>query len=77
MVDLGTHAKVLEKAGAWYSFKGEKIAQGREKAKLYFQQNQSAREQLEKELREKLLTSQDISLSTEETTESTEHPIDE
>ena len=35
LIDLGTKAGVVEKSGAWYAYKGEKIGQGRENAKIY------------------------------------------
>ena len=37
LIDLGTKAGVVEKSGAWYAYKGEKIGQGRENAKVYLQ----------------------------------------
>lgn len=55
MVDMGVVAGVLDKSGAWYTFNGERIAQGREKAKQYFEQNAASAETLEKAIREKLL----------------------
>ena len=39
VVELGTNLKVLDKAGAWFSYKGEKIGQGRESVKKYLQEN--------------------------------------
>jgi recombination protein RecA len=44
---------MLEKSGAWYAYNGEKIAQGREKAKLYFEANPAAAAALEKSVRDK------------------------
>ena len=38
-VDLGVQYGIVEKAGAWYSYNGEKIGQGRENAKKYFEDN--------------------------------------
>jgi len=35
VIDLATSKEIVEKSGAWYSYKGEKIAQGREAAKAY------------------------------------------
>ena len=37
LIDLGTKAGVVEKSGAWYAYKGEKIGQGRENAKIYLE----------------------------------------
>jgi recombination protein RecA len=39
VIDLATTHNVVEKAGAWFSYKGEKIGQGREAAKAYFKEN--------------------------------------
>ena len=36
LVDLGAKAGIVEKSGAWYAYKGEKIGQGRENAKILF-----------------------------------------
>jgi len=44
---------VVEKAGAWYAYKGEKIGQGRENAKLYLEQNPKAAAEIEMAIREK------------------------
>ena len=42
LVDLGAKADIIEKSGAWYAYKGEKIGQGRENAKTYLAQNPKA-----------------------------------
>ena len=39
LVDLAAEANIIEKSGAWYSYKGEKLAQGRENVKLLFKNN--------------------------------------
>lgn len=38
-IDLGVKYDIIEKGGAWYSYKGEKIGQGRERAKAYLEEN--------------------------------------
>jgi recombination protein RecA len=53
LIDLGTKADIVEKAGAWYAYKGEKIGQGRENAKLYLEQNPKAAAEIEMAIREK------------------------
>ena len=35
MIDLASNLDIVQKSGAWYAYKGEKIGQGRENAKLY------------------------------------------
>jgi len=52
LVDLGVKAGVVEKAGAWYAYKGEKIGQGRENAKIFLEQNPAAAEEIEKTIRD-------------------------
>ena len=53
LIDLGTKAGVVEKSGAWYAYKGEKIGQGRENAKTYLAQNPKVAAEIEMAIREK------------------------
>ena len=53
MIDLGAKANVVEKAGAWYAYKGEKIGQGRENAKVYLEQNPKIAAEIEMAIRTK------------------------
>ena len=53
LVDLGAKAEIVEKSGAWYAYKGEKIGQGRENAKLYLEQNPKVAAEIEMAIREK------------------------
>jgi recombination protein RecA len=39
LVDIGSEANIIEKSGAWYSYKGQKIGQGRENAKMFLKDN--------------------------------------
>jgi len=52
LVDLASDAGIIEKSGAWYSYKGEKLAQGRENVKLLFKNNQDFKEEIESLVRE-------------------------
>lgn len=54
LVDLGVEKGVVEKSGAWYSFRGERIGQGRDNAKEYFRNNKALAAEVEKEIKEKL-----------------------
>ena len=45
--------KLIEKSGAWYAYKGEKIGQGRENAKTYLAQNPKVAAEIEMAIREK------------------------
>ena len=53
LIDLGAKAEIVEKAGAWYAYKGEKIGQGKENAKLFLEQNPKAAAEIEMAIREK------------------------
>ena len=53
LIDLGAKASVVEKAGAWYAYKGEKIGQGRENAKIYLEQNPKVAAEIEMAIRTK------------------------
>ena len=53
LIDLGTKAEIVEKSGAWYAYKGEKIGQGRENAKLYLEKNQKISHEIELAIRTK------------------------
>ncbi|MAJ85857.1 MAG: recombinase RecA [Candidatus Pelagibacter sp.] len=52
LIDLGTKAGVVEKSGAWYAYKGEKIGQGRENSKVYLQKNPNVATEIEKIIRD-------------------------
>ena len=53
LIDLGAKADIVEKAGAWYAYKGEKIGQGRENAKLYLEKNPKVAAEIEMAIRTK------------------------
>ncbi len=53
LIDLGAKAEIVEKAGAWYAYKGEKIGQGRENAKIYLEKNPKIAAEIEMAVREK------------------------
>jgi recombination protein RecA len=52
LIDLGVEKRVIEKSGAWYSYKGERIGQGREAARDYLKQNGAVAREVEAKLRE-------------------------
>ncbi len=55
VIDLGVKQKLVEKAGAWYSYKGTKIGQGKANAAQYLQDNPAVAEEIEAEIRRQLL----------------------
>ncbi len=53
LVDIGADLGVIEKSGAWYSFAGERIGQGRENAKEHLKENPEVARTIEAQVREK------------------------
>jgi recombination protein RecA len=54
LVDLGVQHNLIEKSGAWYSYKGERIGQGRENAKQFLRENSDVFKKVDAELRRQL-----------------------
>jgi recombination protein RecA len=52
LLDLGVTAGVIEKSGAWFSYSGERIGQGRENAKTFLQQHPEMAQEIERKIRE-------------------------
>ena len=52
LIDLAVEIGVLEKSGAWYSYKGEKIGQGKENAKTFLKENPEVAAELDKAVRD-------------------------
>ncbi|MHB8406341.1 MAG: recombinase RecA [Gammaproteobacteria bacterium] len=55
IIEIGVLQNLVEKSGAWYSYKGKKIAQGKEGAREYMQQNPEVAAEIEQAIRDKLL----------------------
>ncbi len=53
LIDIGADQGIIEKAGAWYSFAGERIGQGRENAKEYLKEHADVTRAVEGKVREK------------------------
>ena len=54
IIDMGVEAKVLEKSGAWYAYKGEKIGQGKDNAREFLRENPEIAHEIENKVRESL-----------------------
>ncbi|MBQ7586517.1 MAG: recombinase RecA [Lachnospiraceae bacterium] len=52
IVDLAAGIDIINKSGAWYSYEGQKIGQGRENTKLYFEKNPEVLAEVEQKVRE-------------------------
>ena len=56
IINLGAQLGLIEKSGAWYSYKGEKIGQGKDNVRLYLKENPQIAATLEQQIRAELLT---------------------
>ena len=54
LVDIGTEMEVINKSGAWYSYKGERLGQGRENVKEYLKQHPAVALEIEQQIRANL-----------------------
>jgi recombination protein RecA len=56
IVDWAAKEEIVQKSGAWYAYKGAKIGQGKNNVIRYFEENPAVAEEIDKELRKRLLT---------------------
>ncbi len=54
IIELGVAQKLIDKAGAWYSYQGEKIGQGKDNAREYLKEHPEIAEEIEAQIRENL-----------------------
>lgn len=52
IVDIATDLNIIDKSGAWYSYNGEKIGQGKENVKALLKSNLELKEELENKIKE-------------------------
>ena len=52
IIDLGAEMDIIEKSGAWYSYKGEKLGQGRENSKIYLEENPDIYQEIYKKIKD-------------------------
>ena len=54
LIDVGVEEGIVRKAGAWYTYDGEQLGQGKEKARLFLKENPDIAAEIEKKVKEKL-----------------------
>jgi recombination protein RecA len=74
IIDLGVQLGLVEKSGAWYSYQGTKIGQGKANAAKFLEENLEVRNALDKSIREKLLSQAPVKGAAE--TEAVEADVD-
>jgi len=65
LVDIGTLFEVINKSGAWYSYKDTRLGQGRENVKEFFKQNPDIADEIDRKIRELLLVATNPAPTTE------------
>ncbi len=56
ILNIATEAGIIEKSGAWYSYKGNRIGQGKENAKQYLKDNPEIAQEIEQKIRQSTIT---------------------
>ena len=51
LLDIGVAKRIVKKSGAWYSYNGERVGHGRERAKAFLRENRETREKIERAVR--------------------------
>ena len=69
IVDMGVQLGLIDKSGAWYAYKGDKIGQGKANACDYLKENQAVRDEIELAIRTQLLATPIVAPASEETVE--------
>ncbi|HJS51308.1 MAG TPA: recombinase RecA, partial [Pyrinomonadaceae bacterium] len=54
LIDLAVAQNVVEKSGAWFSYQGERLGQGRENVRTLLRQDTAMRDRIESEVKQKL-----------------------
>ncbi len=55
IIEMGVAQNLIEKSGAWYSYKGERIGQGKDNVRLFLKERKEMAQEIETRIREKLL----------------------
>ena len=75
LVDLGVKSEVIEKSGSWYSYKEERIGQGRENVKQYLADNPEIADNIGSEIKEKMGIGSDLTNLEEDLSEDEEKSV--
>jgi recombination protein RecA len=71
LIDLGVKHDIIDKAGAWYSYKGDRIGQGKDNVRNFLRGNPELAQDIEQQLRVKLLNQAPVPVEVVEPLEST------
>ena len=54
LIDIGVDAGIVRKSGAWYTYEGDQLGQGKENARTFLRDNPDLADEIEKKIKEKL-----------------------
>jgi len=77
LLDIGLELGILDKRGSYYYYEGERFAQGRENAKLYVGENPTFADDIERLIRERLQTLEEVPLKVGVTAEGGEMDVED
>jgi len=63
IIDIGVQLGVIQKSGSWYSYEGQRLAQGRENLRVFLKDHPELVEKLEKQIRPMLMQATDVLLA--------------
>ena len=66
IINLGVHHGIIEKTGAWYGYKGERIGQGKDNVRVYLQDNPDLAQEIEQAVKSKVLPQVETAAAVEE-----------
>jgi len=59
IIDMGVNCNIIDKAGAWYSYNGDRIGQGKDKVRKFMKENPAVADEIEARIREELMPSKE------------------
>ena len=77
ILDIAANLDIINKSGAWFSYEGQRLAQGRDNAKQYLKDNPKVMEEIEKKVRASFNEAFANSIGNENESENEEEPLDE
>ncbi|TDC57051.1 recombinase RecA [Jiangella ureilytica] len=66
LIDLGVEQSIVRKSGAWYTYEGDQLGQGKENARNFLKDNPDLADEIEKKIKEKLGVGPKVDVATEE-----------
>ena len=76
-MDIAIKFDIIEKSGSWFSYKGEKIAQGKDNARKYLEDHPDIMKEVEDKILERLSSGDKISVESDVDLDSSEFSLDE